>query len=459
MAGIGFVLRRLTQQDNLIGIAQGYLYSALISAGPFLVTVLAMGSLNLFADQISDRQVAETFRMITIYNFSLSLLSTGPLLLVMTRYLADRIYEQKVDEAVGMLVGGLGLAYATQLPVVLLLYFWHADLSPLERLTASLHFFLVSGIWVVSVFLSALKDYRSIGLAFAGGMLAGFAGGWLLMEPFGAAGMLFGFSLGLAGILFAMVLRVMLEYPYGIRNPFGFVSYFRKYWELAVFGFVYNAAIWVDKLVMWLAADAQPSVIGLVSNPPYDSAMFLAHLTTIPALAVFVVSIETEFFEHYQKFYRAIQNHATLAEIRQNQRKIIEVLSLSGRNILILQTIICVLAILASPALLGLLHVEAVQIGIFRLGVLGSLFQILFVFLGIVLAYFDLRHRLMQISLFYLIMNAVSSYLTLDLGFAWYGYGFFIASLAAFLLAFLICVFELRRLPYLTFVKNNSSIS
>lgn len=458
MAGIGFVLRRLTRQDDLSGMVRGYFYSALVSSGPFLVTVIAMGALNIVADQALGIEAVETFRIVTIYNFSLSLLTTGPLLLVVTRYLADRIYEQKVEEAPGMLVGALIVSFVLQYPLVLFLYFGVTEMTAFERLAAVLHFFLVSGIWLVSVFLSALKDYRAIGMAFTGGMAVGFGGGWLMMERFGAAGLLLGFSIGLACIFFALTLKVMLEYPYGVRRPFAYLSYFRKYWDLALFGFAYNAAIWIDKLVLWSAPDATTAAIGLVSNPAYDSAMFLAHITTVPVLAIFVVNIETDFFERYQKFYRDIQRHATLGDIRRNQRGIIQVLASAGRNILILQCIICSLAILASPVLLGLLRVDMLQLGIFRLGVLGSLFQILFVFLTIVLAYFDLRRRLMQLSIIYLLLNFGFSWLSLQGGFAWYGYGFFLASFVAFLLALATCAYEISRLPYLTFVKNNSSV-
>ena len=458
MAGIGFVLRRLTRQDNLVGMAQGYLYSALITSGPFLVTVLAMGALNVVADRLADRQAVETFRLVTIYNFSLSLLTTGPFLLVMTRYLADRIYEKHVEEAPGMLLGGLALTYLVQMPLVFLLYFHFTDMAPLERIAATLHFYLISSIWVVSIFLSALKDYRSIGIAFAAGMGIGLVGGALLIDRLGAAGMLFGFGIGMGCIFFALSLRVMLEYPFGINRPFAFLAYFRKYWELAVFGLAYNMAIWIDKLVLWTAPDAVKGSVGLISNPTYDSAMFLAHVTTVPALAVFVVNIETVFFERYQKFYRDIQHHATFADIQRNQANIIQVLGSAGRNILILQSIVATLAILGSPALLGWLRVDATQIGIFRLGALGSLFQILLIFLTIVLAYFDLRWRLMQVSLVYVALNGICSWATMQAGFGWYGYGFFIASLGTFLFAFAICAYDLNRLPYLTFIRNNLSV-
>src|SRR3546814_7681273 len=82
-----------------------------------------------------------------------------------------------------------------------------------ERLASGVHYFLICGIWLVSVFLSALKDYRAIGLSFAGGMTIGLGAAWALLDDFGAAGLIGGFAIGLAVLFFALTLRVMVEYP------------------------------------------------------------------------------------------------------------------------------------------------------------------------------------------------------------------------------------------------------
>src|SRR3546814_21175458 len=132
-----------------------------------------MAVFGILGEAAVGRQAVETFRLVTIYNFALSLVCCGPFLLVMTRYLADRIYEQKVEEAPGMLVGATAVALGLQAPIVIWLYFLHTDMTLPERLASGVHYFLIFGIWLVSVFLSALKDYRAIGLSFAGGMTFG----------------------------------------------------------------------------------------------------------------------------------------------------------------------------------------------------------------------------------------------------------------------------------------------
>ena len=45
-----------------------------------------------------------------------------------------------------------------------------------------------------------------------------------------------------------------------------------------------------------------------------------------------------------------------------------------------------------------------------------------------------------------------------DRGFPWYGYGYFLASLLAFAVAYLMVADAVRRLPYFAFVANNPSV-
>ena len=105
MAGIGFELRRLTQRDDLMGVVQGYLHSALVSSGPWLFTVLSIAAINMFSGSWASLSELADFRIAIIYSFSFSLVLTGPVMLVATRYLADQIYGASVKQAPGMMLG------------------------------------------------------------------------------------------------------------------------------------------------------------------------------------------------------------------------------------------------------------------------------------------------------------------------------------------------------------------
>jgi uncharacterized membrane protein len=458
MAGIGFALRRLTSRDDLLGIVQGYTHSAIVSSGPWLFTVLAVGSINMFGIYLTDIAELIEFRVILIYNFAFSLAFSGPVLLVGTRYLADMIFKKEVEEAPGMLLGAMVLMLGTQAMIVVPAYLLIFDLSPDMIAAGLINYFLVTAIWLVNVYLTALKDYKSVTLAFLFGMITAGGAALLLSQYLGAVGITMGFNLGLAVIFFGLIARVFAEYPYRITRPWRFIGYFRKYWDLALAGLAYNLAIWVDKWVMWCAPEREVTDANFVSYPVYDGAMFLAYLTIVPAMAIFIVNIETRFFEHYQRFYRDIEHHANYARIEANHRNIIQSLLMASRNVIVLQFCIAITVILVAGQLFELMSIPALQLGIFRFGVLGALFHVLLMFVGIVLAYFDLRKLMLMVQVVYLILNGLLTWVTLELGFAWYGYGYFLASLLTFVLAYGLCARNVGRLPFLTFVRNNSSV-
>lgn len=458
MAGIGFTLRRLTQRDDLLGIFEGYGHSVLISAGPWLFTVFSLGGITFISSTPENLHALNAFRIVVIYNFAFSLVFSGSLILVATRYLADLIYRKDVEEGPGMLLGAYAVLFAVGLLVAGPFYGYWVELAPGMRIAAVVNFQLVSGIWVASVFLTTLKDFNSVTATFALGMASAFGAAVALEEPLGATGVMIGFNIGLAVILFVLTARIFAEYPYGIVRPFAFLGHFKRYWDLALSGLVYNVAVWADKWVMWFSAEREELPSGMISFPDYDSAMFLAFLTIVPALAVFMVAIETRFFEQYQTFYRDIQKHATLDRIRENHRNLMATLIDSSRSVVVLQICIAVTAILVSPYFFERVGVPISQIGIFRLGVVGALFHVLLLFVSIVLAYFDLRRILLSINLLFLAVSVGVSMLTLEWGFAWYGFGYVSAAIVTLAVAYLLLTRELARLPYLAFVKSNASV-
>src|SRR6201996_1753088 len=103
MAGIGFVLRRLYQKNNLSGLAGACLHSAFASAGPWLFTVLALTLTAALGKALVGNDVLFDFRVILIYNFSFSLVISGPIFMIVTRYLSDSLYRRDVTGAPGML--------------------------------------------------------------------------------------------------------------------------------------------------------------------------------------------------------------------------------------------------------------------------------------------------------------------------------------------------------------------
>ncbi len=458
MAGIGFVLRKLYMRDDLSGLVAACLHSTFASAGPWLCTVLAIGTISIIERSITGTSNLLEFRVILIYNFSFSLVISGPVYMVVTRYLSDSIYRRDVSGAQGLLLGSLVLLWGISTALASTFYFFYASFASVMALSAIINFALLSAVWLTAIFISAMRNYKLITHAFLSGMLFAVFSSAILSRNYGAAGILNGFSAGLSIIAAVLIGNFLAEYPYPVHKPFAFLPYFQKYWEIALSGFVYSAAIWVDKWIMWFAPEATRMDNYLVIYPAYDSSMFIAYLTTVPAMALFLFSAETTFYERYTRFYRDIERKATLAKIEKNHLLIMRAIFDSSRSFLIIQGGIAFLGILVAPQIISMIQGNFSQIGMLRYGLLGSFFQILTMFQVILLTYFDNRKACLGIQTLFLATNAIFTLFSLQAGFSYYGMGYFFASFVTFLVAAFVTYSYVRRLPYHTFITSNASV-
>lgn len=456
MAGIGFELNKLARRDDLLGIAGAYLHSAFAIAGPWLFTVVALAfTTYLYGGSTSEELL--NFRGVIVYNFSFSLVLSAPVYFIMTRYLADQIHVKNVTSIPTVLLESMILVFAFNLLLAIFFYGLYFDM-PLElRLAAFANMFLISGVWLLSVYLTALKDFSAVTWTF----IIGMAIAVLSAEYLGggkAAGMVAGYNIGLAVIVFMLAGRIFAEYPYRLTTQFALKPFWSKYWELAVGGFFFNAALWVDKWIMWYAPEAVELPSKMRFFPDYDSAMFMAAMSILPSLALFVFAIETNFFHHYRRFYGNILAHASMRRIKQFHALIMDSILEGGRNVMLLQGIIAFLVILLAPQIFERMNIFFLQLGIFRLGVLGAFFQVLILFTTIILSYFDCRKSNMWIFFFYFISNTILTLVFMQMGYEYYGYGFFLASALSFFLAAAILFAHVRKLPYHAFITNNNSV-
>jgi len=105
-----------------------------------------------------------------------------------------------------------------------------------------------------------------------------------------------------------------------------------------------------------------------------------------------------------------------------------------------------------------LLNINYLQIGIFRIGTLGAFFHVLLLFELIILSYFDCRKVTMWIQGIYLLANAGLTMWTIELGFPYYGFGYFLSSLLAFVITSVVLFDHIQKLPYHAFITKNNSL-
>ena len=453
MAGIGFELRKLLRRDSFGGLLRAYGYAGLISAGPWLFSITGVIIIGICAGGFLAPPLPVVRFLVTVtWLLSLSLIFTGLLQLMFTRFVADRLYEKKSRAILENLFGALTVTAlsAGLLATLAAIFLFHESLA--YRLLFVATFVTLSASWIVVVMLSGLKEYRAvIALFFAGyGISTLFA---IALKRYGTEGLLAGFLFGQAVLFFSLLTLVIRGYPGDRLVAFDFLRKKNAFYDLGAVGFVYSLAIWADKLLFWMNPLTSEPVIGpLRHSVIYDLPIFLAYLSIVPGMAVFLVRVETDFAECYDAFYEAVRGGGTLSQIealkdgmvRAVRDGIVEIFKVQGLTVLLL--------FLAGPRLLRLAGISELYLPLFYVDLVGVGVQVILLAILNVFFYLDRRRIALFLSSLFLGANVLFTLATQKLGAAFYGYGFTVAVTVTTLCGLVLLARALDRLEYRTFM-------
>lgn len=453
MAGIGFELRKLLEKDNFLGDLRAFLYGALLSSGPWLLSITCLGVLTALSSTGGADLDGEIFRTTVVYVFAFSLIFVGFFQLVLTRFLADRLYL-KDDQAllpafaacaIMVLLGGLFVGFAV---------FSSGPLPWTYKALSMVLFNLVCLLWLTMIMLSAVKDYNNIVNGFAIGAILSVAGVWWLEPLFGLHGRIIGYTLGVAVSVFWFLAIIFSEYDPRAKLSFEMASYLKKFWDLALIGAIFNLGIWADKFVFWLDTSSRTIVTPLTVHDFYEGPVFLSYLSIVPALAVFLVKVETGFYEHYRRYYQCVTDRCPLSSLLTQKAGMANMLKASIREMFIIQGGLTALCVVFAHNIIAACNLSPVQTPLLRISLIGSFLQALMSLTVTILFYFDMRRRVLCVVLCYCILNAGFSQLSLWLGFPFYGYGYTYACFFSLMLGFYLLVKTVQDLEFITFARQ-----
>ncbi|NUO86340.1 MAG: exopolysaccharide Pel transporter PelG [Cupriavidus sp.] len=454
MAGIGFELRKMLRRDNLSGMLSAYAYAGIISSGPWILSIvgiLLIGMLSL--PFVVPGTLITQFQVSVTYLIAGSLILTGPMQLSFTRFTSDRLFEKRDHlilsnyHAVALLAtvlsGGIGMACAM---------FSFGAQSVLYRLLMVAGFVVLSNIWIAAIFLSSMKQYKAIVWTFLLGYAVSVAAA-LGLRGYGMEGLLGGFVAGQLCLLTGMVTLIYRNYT--SRQFISFEVFRRRYAypSLVAIGLLYNLGIWIDKFMFWYAPSTGHQVIGpLRASIIYDIPVFLAYLAIIPGMAVFLVRIETDFVEYYDAFYDAVRGGSSLEHIEDMRNTMVQTIRLGLYEIVKVQAIAALLLFAVGTWVLRLLGISELYLPLLYVDVIGASLQV--VLLGVLNIYFylDRRREVLLLTALFVVLNCALTLLTLQLGPAWYGYGFAVSLLVVVALALAMLDHKLERLEYETYM-------
>lgn len=450
MAGIGFELRKILKRDSLLSLMQAYSYAALISSGPWIMSIVGILVIGLLSYAVvTPKAVIVQFQVSITYVISLSLVFTGVFQLALTRFAADRLFEKENEtilpnfHAISLTVTVAGGALA-----LLAVVFLFPAQSALYRLLLLAGFVIMCNIWIATIFLSGMKQYRAIFWIYALGytitVLAALA-----LRSLGLEGLMGGFVIGQALLLMAMMAMILRSFGSHRFISFEFYDRKRLYPSLMAIGFLYNVAIWIDKAMFWYTPETSQAIIGpLRASVIYDLPVFLAYLSIIPGMAIFLLRMETDFVEDYDAFYEAVRGGASLETIEKHRNGMVETVRLGLFEIIKIQAIATLLLIVAGEAILKWLGISTLYLPLLYIDVVAASLQV--VLLGILNVFFYLDKRRIVLCLcgLFVVLNVAFTWMSIRLGPTFYGFGF---ALAVFFVVLAGCVLLSRKLELLEY--------
>ena len=455
MAGIGFELRKILKEDRLLSLGKVYGYSAILSSGPWVVSIIAIilvGFINIA--NMGDSSDAFKFQVVITYAIALasSLIITGVFQLPFTRYVADLIFAKREDEILPSYFGALFLAWGIGLPLVIPFYCWvFEDQSFVFLIGVTSTFLVLCGVWISSILAASLKYYHGVVwayfISYALIVLASYYYGDTIEA------LIYIFFLGNA-ILFAILMTLIIKsYNSSIFIKIDFFLDKNFYWTLGIAGLAYNLGAWVDKFIFWYHPATGHVVIGkLNASIVYDMPIFLAYLSILPGMAIFFYRLESDFAEKYDLYYDAVRSGGTLATIKQYKNDMVEVIRHAIHEILMIQGIIDIILFLSAPSVFDMLKIPQLYLGLLYILTIGAMLQISFMSILAILYYLDRKKVAMWLCIAFFVGNTVLTLISIDMGPAMFGYGYTVSLLLVFLFGLVVIRNEMDRLDYETFM-------
>lgn len=456
MTSIGSEIRKILERESYWSVLRAYSYAGLVSGGPWVLSILSIMMIGVLAVILGVAQSeVNAFQICVTYLMAGSLIWTGGMQLMFTRFVADQSYAGHKAEVLPNVFGVLLVTMAGGFVWVAPFIFWFFTESFFQQLLLLSNFIILSGLWIALIFLSGMKAYRLIVWTLVRGYSLGILVA-LLASPWKLSGLLLGVLVGHSYLFFSFLHHIVREYPGRSLLKFDFLQSRRSFYSLFAVGTLYYLAVWVDKFIFWFVPYTSEAVIGpLRASIIYDLPIFLAYLFILPGMAVFLVTMEADFSEQHERFYRAVREGDTLMHIEYRRDRMVYAARQGIYEIFKVQGLTVVLCLLLGRDLLHWVGISPLYIHLFYIDVVAVSVQVLLMAILNVLFYLDARREVLTITACFFITNLIFTFTTLHLGAETFGYGFAVSvTLSAFLSLFILSR-KFNRLEYETFMLQN----
>ncbi len=442
-------------EHGLLANIRAYGYSTIVTVGPLALCILLMTVVQQWLLAVNTPfGEKELFMAATEYALIFSQIITGGFNLIISRYVADQIFQGAYENILASMYGVIAICTVIG-GVSAFIFFTNSPLPFTFKFFTYLFFTELIIIWIQCMYISALKDYMKIVKSFLIGVLISGTAIFVCIYIFGiqsATAMMGCLNIGFLFMVIKFTQYIRAFFKVNNENYFEFFGYFKQYPRLFITGFLYTLALYGHNLAAWQGPHQHIVSDTFVIAPFYDVPVFFAYLSVLPAMVIFVVSLETTFYKSYKTYYNRILNAYPLKEIRAAKKDMFNILSLELTFITEIQLFVAVCSIALGLKFLPMLGLSYEQIQLFCILVLGYLFFIVMYTIVLVLLYFDDQTGALVTTAAYTVGSILLTFLFQLHGS--YGYAVFISGFISLLIGIAKLTHYLNQIDYYTFCSQ-----
>lgn len=363
MAGIGFELRKIYRKKTLVSKFFGAVYATMSTIGP---TVLFMLLLFLIIFTMNYYQMPELekifFTSSFTYLFLIAILISSLHNTIVSRYISDMIYEQKEEEisaaVYGCMISDTFIA-AISMGILCFYLYRNGMQDPIFLAVYYLLGIFATNAYNLLIFVSALKEYKKITASYFVGLFMSIPTFLLLINTTSLSLVQSGYIAICAAFFLINIFLIyscIKAFDLPNRYMFRFVKYYRKYPALLLTSFTYMLGFYVSNIIFWNFGQSTAIVYGLRTMPVYDLAVFLAIIVNLPALVIFVVKTETEFYDKYVAYLSALSkgSYKRLEKARKSLQNTMQIQLFYVYEVQLIVTIIAITILIVLSPYLGI---------------------------------------------------------------------------------------------------------
>jgi uncharacterized membrane protein len=169
-------------------------------------------------------------------------------------------------------------------------------------------------------------------------------------------------------------------------------------------------------------------------------------------MAVFLMKMETEFVDYYNRYYDAVRSGGSLSEIESMRFEMIYTVKRGIFQIINIQIVVALGVLVTGNTILIWLGISTLYLPLLLVNLVSVGLQVVFLSILNVFFYLDRRRITLVLTGLFVLLNGIFTVITLWLGPSFYGYGFAVALLCIVMVGFYLLDSTFESLEYDTFM-------